>query len=290
MNSITKLGLGIIAFEGLEHIKNITYELRNMCNIIVICLQKFSYHGIEISQEDIDEANLLKECGYVDDIIWFEPAEKDYGEEDKIIPRLIETDKRNFILDYLESNGCSHSIVIDSDEFYDHYDFKNAIELINKENYKITYCQYINYYRDYRHLLVWPFICYVPFISCSNYRFNFKNSSFDKPSDPTRRYHVPVNDNSKYTILNYKVIKMHHLSWIRKDITKKIKNWSSRKYFKNYDKLCEAILDRYYNYKDGQNAIIMFNTPYYNVSVDFLDNQYIHPKFALNDPVTNIVS
>ena len=51
MNNISKLGLGIIAFEGLEHIKNITYELRNLCNMIIICLQKYSYHGIEISQD-----------------------------------------------------------------------------------------------------------------------------------------------------------------------------------------------------------------------------------------------
>ena len=64
MNNISKLGLGIIAFEGLEHIKNITYELRNLCDIIIICLQKYSYHGIEISQARADEPqekNILKD-------------------------------------------------------------------------------------------------------------------------------------------------------------------------------------------------------------------------------------
>lgn len=288
MNNISKLGLGIIAFEGLEHIKNITYELRNLCDIIIICLQKYSYHGIEISQDDIDEAYLLKEFGYVDDVIWFEPHDKHANDDEKIVPRLIETDKRNFILDYLETNGCSHSIIIDSDEYYDHCDFKNAIELVDKENYKITYCQYLNYYRDYRHLLIWPFLCYVPFVASSKYRFNFKSSSFNKPSDPTRRYEIPLEDNTEFKILDFNVIKMHHLSWIRKDIAKKIDNWSAKKYFKNYNNLCKNILDRYYNYKDGQNAIIMFNVPYNNVAVDVLDKQYIHPKFTLNESIKQL--
>ena len=69
MSKISKLGMGIIAFEGIEHIKNITYELRDLVDTIVICLQKESYHGEPIQQSDVDDANKLLEYGYVDDII-----------------------------------------------------------------------------------------------------------------------------------------------------------------------------------------------------------------------------
>ena len=97
MSKISKLGMGIIAFEGIEHIKNITYEIRELVDTIVICLQKESYHGEPIHQEDVDLANQLLEYGYVDDIIWFEATDL-HTEEGNAGPRWIETDKRNFIL------------------------------------------------------------------------------------------------------------------------------------------------------------------------------------------------
>ena len=146
MSKITKLGLGIIAFEGTEHLKNIIYEIRDYCDTIVICLQKTSYHGDPIKQEDIDDIELLKKCKLADNIIWFEPTNL-YENEPKIGPRLVETDKRNFILDYLENNEhCSHALVIDSDEFYDREDFRRAKEFINSDdNIHVTYCHNINY-------------------------------------------------------------------------------------------------------------------------------------------------
>lgn len=285
MSKISKLGLGIIAFEGLEHIKNITYELRPLTDVIIICLQKESYHGVPIDQEDVNEAENLKSLGYIDGIIWFTPQDM-HKEEGPAGPRMIETDKRNFILDYLERDcGCSHSLVIDSDEFYDYSDFAKAKAAISANDaIHVTYCQYINYYRDYRHLLVWPFLSYVPFITESNYRFDFKQGAFNKPSDPTRRYgKLSDEDTGKFHILPFKLIKMHHLSWIRVDITKKIKAWSARKYFENVKWLDDRILERYNNYKDGQAAVIMFNTPDYSVNVNTLPKQYIHPKYRLDE-------
>ena len=284
MSKISKLGMGIIAFEGIEHIKNITYELRDLVDTIVICLQKESYHGEPIQQSDVDDANKLLEYGYVDDIIWFEAIDK-HLEEGKAGPRWIEADKRNFILDYLENTAnCSHAIVIDSDEFYDKEDFKYAKDIIdNDPDIKISYCQYVNYYRDYMHVLVWPFLAYVPFITEVSYRFHFKNGNFTLPSDPTRRYVAGSEDTPK--VLDFQTIKMHHLSWIRLDITKKLQNWSAKKYFQN-DELEKAILDRYYNYVEGQNAIITFNVPSYHVCVNRLPKQYIHPHFMLDDDIT----
>jgi hypothetical protein len=287
MNNIQKLGVGIIAFEGLEHIKNIIYEIRDLTDVIIICLQKLSYHGEPIDENDIKEAEELKDLGYVDEIVWFEP-ENIYENEGDSGPRYVETDKRNFILDYLEGiENCSHSLVIDSDEFYDREDFKRAKEVIdNDPRLVVTYCQYINYYRDYKHTLVWPFLAYVPFISKSSYRFDFKHGSFDRPSDPTRRY--VLNENEQFIIFNFDIVKMHHLSFIRLDITKKLDSWSSKKYFAKVEGLREAIIDRYENYKEGQNAILMFNVPNYQVIVNKLNKQYIHPHFRIDKKPTKL--
>ena len=62
----------------------------------------------------------------------------------------------------------------------------------------------------------------------------------------------------------------------------KISSWSSRKLFPNYEELRKAILDRYYNYEEGLNAILMFNVPGNQVQVNKLSKQYIHPHFALD--------
>ncbi len=283
MSKIRKLGYGIIVFDDVCHLRNMLTEVRPHCDVIVLCLQNESYYGVPIRQEVINHVNELVNEKLVDNVIWFNPTNM-HEEEGNHSPRFIETDKRNFILDYLQNEaGCSHSMVIDSDEYYDGTDFKNAKDIIDRTDVmKITYCQYINYYRDYMHLMVWPFLCYVPFITESSYRFSFTNGSFDRPSDPTRRYEIKK-DGERYFLMNFNIVKMHHLSWIRQDIKSKIDNWSSRKYFDHAVGLRERILDRYENYRDGQNAIIMFNTPNYEVVVNKLDRQYINPKFALTE-------
>lgn len=285
MSKITSLGIGIIAFEGLEHIKNIAYELRDFSNHIVICLQEKSYHGDLIEKEDVADAHELLDAGLIDEIIWFAPIDL---HEDKGIQaaRFVETDKRNYIQEYLETKcGCSHCLIMDSDEYYDHYDFQRAVELLNsKDDVHVTYCQYINYYRDYEHLMVWPFLSYVPFITEAKYRFDFikGKDNFKHASDPTRRY-ILTEENSKYHILQFNLIKMHHLSWIRKDIVKKIDSWSAKKMFDRVKGLREAVINRYKNFKDGQNAIIMFGVPEYQVCVNRLDRQYIHPHYCIDE-------
>ena len=321
--------MGIVCFDGSEHLKNICAEIRNEVDYILVCLQKISYHGELIDEYDVNEVQTLKNVGLVDEILWYEPdlSYKSFTEKDVLnykndyidsitnntlineelkkniitreekltsvdiinrMPRILETEKRNMMIDRLQEVGCSHDIIIDSDEFYDNNQFKQALEIYNNEDdIEITYCQYINYYRDYKHYMLWPWDSYVPFIANIKYRFFYEYGTFDKPSDPTRRYLIPLNDNCHtYHIFNWKVIHMHHLSWIRMEIEKKLESWSSKKYFENIKGLKDAILNRYYNYRNGDNAIIMFNVPKYEVCVKKLPKQYIHPKYRLNEIVS----
>lgn len=286
MSKISKLGLGIVCFEGSELIKSITKEIRDEVDYIVVCLQNKSYHGEPIDQFDIDEINMCKNAGLVDEIIWYNP-DLSYLEQktfDPKNPRILETEKRNMMIDYLESVGCTHDVIIDSDEFYNKNEFKNAKHVFNsRDDMHVSYCQYINFYRDTRHYMLWPWDSYVPFIADIRFRYAFDKGTFDKPSDPTRRYFIPENDECKaFHIFNWNVIHMNHLSWIRLDISKKINAWSSKKYFDNIPNLKEKILERYYNYRDGQPAIIMFNVPNYSVVVSLLDKDYIKLPYTLD--------
>lgn len=282
-HNIKKLGYGIIVFDDVFHLLNMISEIRDMVDEITVCLQNESYYGTPIEHSVVSYIGKLSEKGLVDHVIWFTPK-TDHADMGNHAPRFVETDKRNFLLDFLEhACGCSHSIVVDSDEFYCAGDFLEAKNMIDSNpEIKVSYCPYVNYYRDYLHVMVWPFQAYVPFISESRFRFSFLNGSFDKPSDPTRRYEIEEKG-VKYAVFNFKVLKMHHLSWIRKDIRKKIDNWSSKKYFESKEGLRDRIIDRYENYKEGQNAIIMFNVPNGEVIVDRLPRQYVKPKYNLLD-------
>lgn len=287
MSKIQKLGLGIVAFEGTEMLKNVTHDIRELCDLIVVCLQKNSYHGDPIKEIDVNRVENLKKVGLIDEIIWFEPTDMHEDDPQQNGPRLIETDKRNFILDELEHRfNCSHALIIDSDEYYDKTDFANAKAIFeNNDDIHVSYCEYVNYYRDYQHVMCWPFHSYVPFISEIKYRFDFYEGGFTKPSDPTRRYKLN-SDMNKYTVFSWKTIKMHHLSWIRLNIEDKINAWSSKTKFNDLETLSEAILDRFYHYKDGLNAIIMLNVPNFQVVVNKLPKQYIHPYYKIYEEPT----
>ena len=279
----------MVAFEGCEHAKNIFTELREHVDYILVCLQKVSYHGEPIDQYDIDEIMMCKDAGLVDEIIWYDPdlSYLQTPDFDPKTPRLLETEKRNMMIDALEKVGCSHDIIIDSDEFYDAKQFAAAKNIINNsEDMHVTYCQYMNYYRDYEHVMLWPFHAFVPFIADIRFRYVYERGTFDRPSDPTRRYFIPDDDVCKqFHVFNWQHLQMHHFSWIRKSIEKKLDAWSSKKYFDNVPGLRESSLERYINYRDGQNAIILFNVPEYQVCVNKLPKKYVHPKYRLDEKI-----
>ena len=296
--NIEKLGLCIIAFEGCEHLYNIISELRQSVDYVSIGLQKVSYHGDKISPLDLAEIYRLRdEDKLVDNIL---DIELDISKE----PRVQETDKRNILIQDAQDHGCSHCIVIDSDEYYTRKSFEEACKKIDENNYEITYCQYINYYHDYNHFLVYPFKdgMHVPFVTRVKYRHSFECTDFPKPSDPTRRFVRPYNgeritigpNGQQYKVKNYTVdyhifnwneVKMHHLSWLRAEIKKKLNMWSSKKCFKNYNDLIDqavSCFDRFDVNSKYAKVQMLFNTPGHTVDVKAFPKQYIHPKVDFN--------
>lgn len=296
--NIKKLGLLIIAFEGTEHLYNIIFELRESVDYVSIGLQRLSYHGDKISQIDLQEIFRLRdEDKLVDNIVEIELDTNKPAREQ-------ETDKRNMLIQDAEDHGCTHAIVIDSDEYYTKKAFENACQIIDDNDYHITYCQYINYYHDYKHFLVYPFKdgMYVPFVTRVQYRHSFECTDFLLPSDPTRRFVRPYSgvekvvgrDGKVHKIKNYTVdyhvfkwneVKMHHLSWLRADIRKKLEMWSSKKCFDNYDDLIDRAVDSFNKFDENctqAKALMLFNTPGNSVDVKAFPKQYIHPKVDYN--------
>ncbi len=285
--NIKKVGLSIICFEGTEHLYNIISTIRESVDYVSIGLQRKSYHGDPMSNVDINEIFRLRdEDKLVDNIV-------EITLDTKKPPREQETDKRNILIQDAEDHGCSHVLVIDSDEYYTKKAFDYGLQQIDENDYDMTYCQYVNYYHDYMHYLKYPFVdgMYVPWVSKTKYRHSFDCTDFPKPSDPTRRFVCTKietkPDGSKvkvktgeYHLFEWTEVKMHHFSWIRADIRKKLESWSSKMVFNNYDDLIDKAVMAFEDFKEDDRdakALMLFNTPENAVDVTKFPRQFIHP-------------
>lgn len=285
--NIKKVGLAIICFEGTEHLYNIISTIRESVDYVSIGLQRKSYHGDPISNIDLNEIFRLRDEDHlVDNIV---EIELDMKKE----PRVQETDKRNILIQDAEDHGCSHCLVIDSDEYYTKKAFDYGLQQIDEHDYEMTYCQYVNYYHDYQHYLKYPFSdgMFVPWVSKTRWRHSYDCNDFPKPSDPTRRFvrtEIVTDENGKqikkvladYHIFEWNEVKMHHLSWLRADIRKKLENWSSKKVFKNYDDLIDKAVIAFNNFSEdntNSQAVMLFNTPGNKVDIAAFPRQFIYP-------------
>jgi len=261
MPIIKKLYYAINAFDATEHLESILSEIRNELDHVTAIWQKTSYCGNPMQKEDLDELHRLQKMGLIDELVEF------IGDKHKP-HREQETDKRNMAVELARSNGFSHVMSVDSDEYYDIEQFREAKRLINENGWTITYWSYVNYYRDFNYYLVYPFRPLVPGIHSTYFKYTF-NGPTPGPTDPTRRINNPTNIGTY--VFPDSIIRMGHAAWIRKDIRKKLENWSAKNYFT--PDLIDRAVDRWENWKEGDDAIMLFNVPENSVKVKKLDTK-----------------
>lgn len=181
----------------------------------------------------------------VDGIFIIASERSNYGEvseipdewKDKVIIRepifnqamFAETDKRNFGLNIARGAGYTHFLMMDADEFYDRKEFEEAknVFICNPDLAgMVVQCQ--TYFKSPK-LTIGLDTTLVPFIHKitpqlkhefnRNYPFSWIDGKIR--IDPTRS----LNINSG---VEFREIRMHHMSWIRKDFEKKIRNSTAR--------------------------------------------------------------
>jgi hypothetical protein len=265
---IKKLGLTINAFDATELLELGLNQIRDQVDYVIAFYQKLSYWKNPMDPEDMAELERLKSIGLIDELIEFKP---DYSKAS----REQETDKRNFGINLLKERGFSHVLNIDADELYMRDQFIEVKRQINEKGWPITYWSYVNYYRDFDHYLVYPFRPFVNGIHSTYFTYTF-NTSAVGPTDPTRRIFNPMNLGTY--VFPDEIIRMAHGAWLRKDIRKKLENWSAKDHF---DKsLIDKAVERFENWKENddgsiQDAIMLFNVPGNSVKIKKL-NPKIH--------------
>ncbi len=259
MPKIKKLGLTINCFDSSELLFDLISQIRDQVDWVAGFYQKKSYWKNPMDPADMAELNRLKGLGLIDELIEFKPNWLRYSREQ-------ETDKRNMGIELAKQKGCSHILNIDADEYYDAEQFRNAKNIINEKGWPITYWSYVNYFRDLEHYLVYPFRPFVPGIHSTFFTYTF-NGSAPGPTDPTRRILNPLNIGTY--VFEDNEIRMQHLAWVRKNIRKKLENWSAKDHFDQ--NLINKAVKQFENWHEGDPAIMLFNVPENSVFVRKLD-------------------
>lgn len=237
-----KIGVSYNLFDGEELLEGSIKQIRNHVDFISVVYQKKSNFGNNCDENLPKFLNELKEKNIIDFIFEYKPILNLGGHFNEIT-------KRNIGLSLSIQNGCTHHMSMDADEYYISSQFQYLIDETKKNNYDSTYCQMKTYYKSWNFQLDPPEDYYVSLL------FKIKNDNqFEMGKecpvlvDPTRRM-----ESGTYRIFNREEIEMHHGSYIRKDLKKKLENSSASQNFKN---IISSLVD-YYKVWTYPNPVII---------------------------------
>jgi hypothetical protein len=247
-----RLGISYNLFDGEELITDSIKTLRDNVDYISVIVQRVSNFGLPAKDNLKELLVKLKQEKLIDEIYLYIPNMNN--------PHQDETIKRQIGLELSRNNACTHHLSIDTDEFYDIEEFKKAKDVIELNNFDSSSCQMQSYYKKAIYQVYPAETYYVPFIYKirDNIGFEF-NSNFPTFVDPTRRMQP-----GKHKIFTRDELQMHHMTYVREDISIKLSNSSARSNFKNVDK----IINYYNNYEYPQKALFIgAGETYFDVNI-----------------------
>ena len=215
MRKKTKWGVSYCVFDGEELLESSIRSIRDSVDYINIVYSSTSYSYNHINQNIEQVVSSLKEKGLVDEIIEYKPNKKYNLQKNEIT-------KRNIGLKYAKKAGVNYFMTMDTDEFYIKEELDKAQEFIIENNITHSFCPIINYgltpFQRSKEIAQYS----VPFFFKVTKRNFLKNEKKKRIciSDPTRNSSYFLF--ARYFYLNN--IAMHHMSYIRKDLIKKLES------------------------------------------------------------------
>jgi hypothetical protein len=250
-NYIMNLGVAYSLFDSEELLEYSIKSIRKNVDFVCIVWQKISNNG-EKCNEGLEELlNRLVSEGLVDELYLYEPDIANTGGENASIN---ETRKRNIGLELCRQHGCNYHMTIDADEFYTDEQFKFMKKEMEDGDYGTGYCQHIQYYYDSIYRLKYPerqFISTIEKID-PNTKYVYKIPCI-VPIDPTRKTNNVLENKLSYRIFTRSECQMHHMSFVRKNIKKKLWNHSSKVFFT--EESVDKIAEYYKNWKYPQKCM-----------------------------------
>ena len=211
-----KLGISYNLFEGEELLEACIRPIRHLADHISVIYQKKSHFGDPCSDQLMNVIDRLIEKKYIDEAHeYFPEIITDYNPESAHNQNII---KRNMGLEISKNFGCSHYMSTDVDEFYLPDQFEHMKKVVENGNYDASACQHSQYYKDEVFMTFPKEQEFVNVINKINKETAFVyNFPCKMPIDPSRK-----TNNRNYIIFSRSEVEMHHLSFVRKNLKRKL--------------------------------------------------------------------
>jgi len=230
-----KVGVSYNLFDGEELLESSINSIRNNVDYISVVYQTISNFGNPCDEGLVLLLESLKNRGLIDELFEYNPRINKGG-------HLNEITKRNIGLSLSEGVGCTHHMAMDSDEFYTDEQFKYMKDIMYNEDWDSSACQMDTYYKEPIYILDPKEDYYVSLLFKIKQGKEFvMGHPFPVLVDPTRRV-----EPGKCKIFTRDEIEMHHMSFVRKDINKKLNNSSAKNSFSN---IIDNITNHYNNWE-----------------------------------------
>jgi hypothetical protein len=254
-----KLGVSYNVFDGEELLEGSIKQIRSEVDFISVVYQTTSNLGNGCDENLEPLLNRLLSDKLIDHLEKYSP----FG----MNPHHCEITKRNIGLELSKKNGCTHHMSMDTDEYYDINEFIKIKNIIQKNDFDSSYCQMKTYYKTWEYQLDPPEEYYVSLIfkikEKSNYVFGYNSPVL---VDPTRR----MSDITNPVVFSRNQIEMHHGSYIRNDIKRKLTNSSA---FVNFKDEVNKIVN-HYNSWSYPNKVLWGGRPSKLLNVIKVENKF----------------
>lgn len=228
-----KLGIAYNVFDGEELLEGSIAQIRHVADYIVAIVQTTSNHGNQYTG-GYEECLRLADMGLLDEVVVVQPKSGAAWQKER--------EKRSLGLVYCLRNGCTHFVSMDCDEYYDGDLFENAFNRFRKSSFDASACRLRTYYK-LPTLRLYPNEDYwVPLFHKvdANSRFIDKYPVY---CDPTRRISC-----TNFLSFQRDEIEMHHFSFVRSNIRRKLDNSSAKR---NFEKDIDAHVEQWFKAKAG---------------------------------------
>ena len=193
-------------WDGEELLPGSINSIRHHVDVIIIVYQKISNYG--------EEHDPMAKFNMIDSKIVIEF----YRPNLKLSPQQNETAKRNIGIEIAQMSGCTHFLHMDCDEYYENFGI--AKRMYELSGYSGSVVKLYTYFVQPIYRLTPIENYYVPFIHELHTDTKAGNVRYPFYVDPTRK----INQKNIVELPVY----MHHFSYVRKNIMRKINNSTAK--------------------------------------------------------------
>lgn len=244
---MSKYGVSYNLFDGEELLESSIKSIRDNVDYVSVVYQTTSNFGHPCSEGLVPLLEDLKSRGLVDELFEYQPKVNKGGHYNEIR-------KRNIGLILSEGAGCDYHMAMDSDEFYTDEQMKYVKKIIEEGGYDSSVCQMTTYYKEPIYRLEPKEEYYVSLFHKIRPGVEYVlGHPFPVLVDPTRRVNP---GNCK--VFTRDEVEMHHMSYVREDIERKVRNSSAKV---NFDRWIPEFLEYFNNWEYGKKALMPGRPP-----------------------------